>query len=65
MFTGPNIEYNYASSEPEDLEIGSLKFYYKSWEVDGKVMFKELKSRQCTHDDLITNTGQTNYGFYR
>ena len=63
MFTGPNLVDNY-SGEPEDLEIGSLRFYYKTWEVDGFTIFKELESRQCTQEDLITKSGQKNYGFY-
>ena len=38
-------------------DIAQLKFYIKNYDGFNDVTFRELKSRPCTIDDLVTTEG--------
>ena len=48
-------------------DYGQLKFYYKILDRNLQPTYKELKSTNCTQDDLIPkeNEIKTKYGFFR
>ena len=58
---------------PNDPEIGSIKFYIKSWaNPSDSPAFTQLAHRNCTKEDLLEivedgengGDGMTSYGFY-
>ena len=56
-----------SSVDIQDPEVGEVKFYLKSWDVDDVnygLKFTELKSRLCTRDDFDYGNSTNESAFF-
>ena len=55
MFAAGITSYDEERNPIEDPEIGTIKFYYKSWDVANEndtLKFTEIPTRPCTKEDF-------------
>ena len=55
MFAAAITNYDGTTDPIEDPEVGTLKLYYKSWDVEaenGSLKFEEIPTRPCTTEDF-------------